>query len=155
MTWILLAATIDSLNELRKCLKSTFLVVTPSGCQKKIQIIVFKNMSKPDTIIFFRPVCRICTATIPWQHARATSSAKTARHPKNMAANSEPMGRKMKLSPPTTKTQKPQRYLTLLYRHLGHARPETVVDYTKSVSAELSDFGLRRQLKVESEIKSP
>jgi hypothetical protein len=25
----------------------------------------------------------------------------------------------MKLSPPTTKTQKPQRYLTLLYRHLG------------------------------------
>jgi hypothetical protein len=24
----------------------------------------------------------------------------------------------MKLSPPTTKTQKPQRYLTLLYRHL-------------------------------------
>jgi hypothetical protein len=75
-------------------------------------------MSKPDSIIFFRPVCRICTATIPWQHARATSSAKTARHLKNMAANSEPMGRKMKLSPPTTKTQKPQRYLTLLYRHL-------------------------------------
>jgi hypothetical protein len=61
-------------------------------------------MSKPDSIIFFRPVCRICTATIPWQHARATSSAKTAHHPKNMAANSEPMGRKMKLSPPTTKT---------------------------------------------------
>jgi hypothetical protein len=26
----------------------------------------------------------------------------------------------MKLSPPTTKTQKPQRYLTLLYRHLGY-----------------------------------
>jgi hypothetical protein len=25
----------------------------------------------------------------------------------------------MKLSPPTTKTQKPQRYLTLLYRHLA------------------------------------
>jgi hypothetical protein len=32
-------------------------------------------------------VCRICTATIPWQYARATSSAKTARHPKNMAAD--------------------------------------------------------------------
>jgi hypothetical protein len=31
----------------------------------------------------------------------------------------------------------------------------TVVDSTKSVSAELSDFGLWRQLKVESEIKSP
>jgi hypothetical protein len=50
---------------------------------------------------------------------KGTSSAKTAHHPKNMAANSEPMGRKMKLSPPTTKTQKPQRYLTLLYRHLA------------------------------------
>jgi hypothetical protein len=32
---------------------------------------------------------------------------------------------------------------------------QTVVDSTKSVSAELSDFGLWRQLKVESEIKSP
>jgi hypothetical protein len=32
-------------------------------------------------------VCRICTATIPWQHASETSSAKTARHPKNMAAD--------------------------------------------------------------------
>jgi hypothetical protein len=31
----------------------------------------------------------------------------------------------------------------------------TVVDSTKSVSAELSDFGLWRQLKVESKIKSP
>jgi hypothetical protein len=31
----------------------------------------------------------------------------------------------------------------------------TVVDFTKSVSAELSDFGLWCQLKVESEIKSP
>jgi hypothetical protein len=31
----------------------------------------------------------------------------------------------------------------------------TVVDSTKSVLAELSDFRLRRQLKVESEIKSP
>jgi hypothetical protein len=31
----------------------------------------------------------------------------------------------------------------------------TVVDSTKSVSAELSDFGQWRQLKVESEIKSP
>jgi hypothetical protein len=31
----------------------------------------------------------------------------------------------------------------------------TVVDSTKSVSAELSDFGLWRQLKVESEIQSP
>jgi hypothetical protein len=32
---------------------------------------------------------------------------------------------------------------------------QTVVDSTKSVSAELSDFGLWRQLQVESEIKSP
>jgi hypothetical protein len=31
----------------------------------------------------------------------------------------------------------------------------TVVNSTKSVSTELSDFGLWRQLKVESEIKSP
>jgi hypothetical protein len=33
----------------------------------------------------------------------------------------------MKLSPPTTKTQKPQRYLTLLYRHLalGYLNSET------------------------------
>jgi hypothetical protein len=31
----------------------------------------------------------------------------------------------------------------------------TVVDSTKSVSAELSDLKLWRQLKVESEIKSP
>jgi hypothetical protein len=31
----------------------------------------------------------------------------------------------------------------------------TVVDSTKSVSAELSDFGLWRPFKVESEIKSP
>jgi hypothetical protein len=36
-----------------------------------------------------------------------------------------------------------------------HARPDSVVDSTNSVSAELSDFGLWRQLKVESEIKSP
>jgi hypothetical protein len=65
MTWTLLAATIDSFNELRKCLKSAFFVVT---------------------------------------HAQSCW---------------------------------------------------TVVNSTKSVSAELSDFGLRRQLKVESEIKSP
>jgi hypothetical protein len=33
--------------------------------------------------------------------------------------------------------------------------PRAAVDSIKSVSAELSDFGLWRQLKVESEIKSP
>jgi hypothetical protein len=34
----------------------------------------------------------------------------------------------MKLSPPTTKTQKPQRYLTLLYRHLDHVDLSAVSD---------------------------
>jgi hypothetical protein len=33
------------------------------------------------------------------------------------------MGWKMKLSKTTTKTQKPSRYLTLLYRHLDFMRP--------------------------------
>jgi hypothetical protein len=59
--------------------------------------------------------CDILKKNLPiyrWQHLKNRGGELVVTH------NSEPMGGKMKLSVTTTKTQKPQRYLTLLYRHL-------------------------------------
>jgi hypothetical protein len=64
------------------------------------------------------------------------------------------MGGKMKLSPPTTKTQKPQRYLTLLYRHLERTygkENETIVTSHETIKCHRCsrlDWYLRYQISV-------